>query len=297
MTPSLPPIFGIAIMFPKVAWCTAWSLWVNQPERSMLLHRGQGGFSSPGELSFRIEPDTIAGFLNSRINPPSRKARETEFCGEYGNLRHFVTDGKIHGWDWKTNTDFYGTRTFDIVKGTSTIPVRFDPAAMDFCTGYVRRGREEWPEGWRDATAWECGGFHEPNVIRYFDSQHTTNPRHWDKYLAAAAQCWEQMQPSQVTVKNIFYKDMHAKRLSDLWLRQLNGFRAAHDSKHRGVLWKILENLAFSAPSRDPRPAIEKSIHRAARQGRITPPSVRALLTLLAAGPGLQSKRSKATTN
>jgi hypothetical protein len=297
MNTSLPPIFGLAIMCPKISWCTALSLWVNQPERSMFLHRAQGGFSSPGDLSFRIEPDTIAGFLNSRINPPSRKNHDTEFCGEYGNSRHLITDGKIHGWDWETDTDRHGARTFDIVKGTSTIPVRFDPAAMDFCTGYVRRGRDEWPKGWHDATAWECGGFHEPKVIRYFDSQHTTNPKRWDEYLAAAAQCWEQMQPSQVTVKNIFYKDMHAKRLRDLWQRQLNGFRVPPDLKHRGVLWQILENLALSAPSRDPLPAIEKSIHRAARRGRITPTNVRALLTLLAAGTGFQPKPRKALAN
>jgi hypothetical protein len=294
MKSALPSIFGIAIMCPKIAWCTAWSLWVNQPERSMFLHRGEGGYESPGGLSFRIEPDSIAGFLDSRINPPSRKSNGPEFSNQYGNTRQLITDGQIHGWDWKGSTDFHGARTYDIVKGQSTIPVRFDPVAMDYCTGRVRRGADQWPAGWLDATAWS---YKEPDVVRYIDQQHTTNPKNWDKYLAAASQCWEQMQPSQIIVRNIFYKDMQAKSLRDLWLRQLNGFKAASDLKHRGVLWKILENLALAAPSRDPLPAIEKSIHRAARRGRITPTNVRALLTLLAAGTSFQPKHHKATAN
>lgn len=284
-------------MCPKIAWCTAWSLWVNQPERSMFLHRDEGGFQSPGGLSFRIEPDTIAGFLDSRINPPSRKSSGPKFSGEYGNSRQLVTDGQIHGWDWQVNTDRHGARTFDIIKGQSTIPVRFDPAAMDYCTGYVRRGSDQWPTGWLAATEWSAGGFREPGVIRYIHEQHTTNPKNWDKYLAAASQCWQQMQPSQVTVRNIFYKDMQARRLRDLWQRQLNGFKAASDSKHRGVVWKILENLALAAPSRDPLPAIQKSIHRAARRGRITPTNVRALLTLLAAGTSFQPKPRRTAAN
>jgi hypothetical protein len=296
MNTALPPIFGLAIMIPARCWCHAWSLWINQPERSLYLNRSEADYGDPGSLKFSLEPKSLSTFLEARINPPSLIRKTTEFEQVKRRARMVVTDGRIDGWDWETSTDRHGTRTFDIVYGQSTIPVRFHPAAMDFCSGSVDVWPHDVPPAWDTATSWSYWGG-DPKTISRYKAHYLTDSEQWDTYLAAAAQCWHAMEPSQVKVEVNMPSKWRPQKLRDLWKHQLDVASSFRKPGMQSELWNIIQGLASDAPPIDEPRAIEKSIHRAARRGRITPTNVRALLTLLAAGTGFQPKPRKALAN
>ena len=319
MNTNLPPIFCLAVMIPTRTICHALALWVNQAERTMLITRSKYGECDDGNLSFELTPHRPAAFLKGKISPPSRISSKYDEVSARKTSRMVITDGIIRNVEWHIGSHWKCGQVHSIEEGCfqdetpppeTSIPVRFKPALMGFVSGKVDSEwmgsdvSEDWElyDAWCVATDWHLQQTVEHGYAKFGFTAQIVNPPEWEEMLAAAEQCWKSMALSQVKLVMDYKDECQPTRLTDLWAyhRECGDGKDIERADTLAAIDKIIASLGTARPNAVNFQALEKSLTRAARRGRITPTNVRALLTLLAAGTGFQPKprkRSNATAN
>jgi hypothetical protein len=296
-------------MIPSRTLCHALALWVNQTKRTMIVTRSRYNECDDGNLCFDLAPYQAANFLEGKISPPNRISQNYDDVRAREQSRMVITDGLIRNVKWHIHTKTSWGPQHWIKNGESTIPVRFKPVPMGFVSGEVDNDwmgqtvGEDWElyPAWSAATDWHLPNF-DPRAQRFGLTTQTINHPNWEQMLAAAEHCWNHMSLSQVKVIRDYKEDYQPRRLADLWAHHRQCIRNKHD-RFQGTLDahitidKIIASLGTARPNAINFKAVEKSLTRAVRRGRMAANRARNLLSLLAAGTGFQPKPRKALAN
>jgi len=316
MNTNLPPIFCLAVMIPSRTMCHAQALWVNQIERTMLITRSKTNECDHGNLSFRLTPWRTSRFMQSKICPPSRISSRYEDVEAREEGRMVISDGLIRGVEWHISSHWKCGQVHSIEEGDwvdetpppqTSIPVRFKPVLMGFVSGKVDSDwmgsdvSEDWElcDAWHAATDWHLQQKVDHGYQYFGFTGQIVNPPDWEELLAAAEQCWKHMALSQVKLVMDYKDEFHPPRLADLWAYHRDCYHGKDYDRDDtlAAIDKIIASLGDAQRNPINFPALEKSLTRAVRRGRMTADRVRNVLTLLAAGTGFQPKPRKALAN